>query len=57
MTDPKVVELRDPEEYGLVCECGSQSWILLMDHSVRCAECWAHTDLEWESEHEHSPAH
>lgn len=57
MTEPNVIDLRDPEEYGLVCECGSQSWVLLMDHSVRCAECWAHTNLEWEFDDDRTPAH
>lgn len=57
MTEPKVVDLRDPEEYGLVCECGSQSWVLLMDNSVRCSECWAHTNLEWEFDDDRAIAH
>lgn len=58
MKDKKVVDLRDPEEYGLACaECDSQDFILLMNHSVRCAECWQIVAVRWEEPDDRTAAH
>jgi len=36
-----VVDLRNPEEYGLACVCNCQMFYLMMDQRALCSDCGA----------------